>query len=63
MLVFDFDLIICFLSSRFISKMAPLSTAERQMRWRERLKDAGEYSKYQAKNADCSKKYRMKITV
>ena len=40
--------------------MAPVSAAERQRRRRERLKAAGEYNKYETKNAGYSKKCRMK---
>ena len=40
--------------------MAPVSAAERQRKRRERLKAAGEYNDYKAKNAEHSKVYRMK---
>ena len=40
--------------------MAPVSVAERQRRWRKRLKAAGEYNKYKAQKAGYSKKYRIK---
>ena len=40
--------------------MAPVSAAERQRKRREKLKAAGNYGEYKAKNAEYSKKYRLK---